>query len=51
MDNIRETKTKVVHRGERTMSTNKEQSAVDFCEQNYPEMMEEYKRIMWEQYD
>jgi len=51
MDNIRETKTKVVHRGERTMSTNKEQSAVDFCEQNYPEMMEEYKRIMWEQYE
>jgi len=51
MDNIRETKTKVVHRGERTMSTNKEQSAVDFCEQNYPQMMEEYKRIMWEQYE
>ena len=51
MDNIRETKTKVVHRGERTMRTNKEQSAVDFCEQNYPEMMEEYKRIMWEQYE
>jgi len=51
MDNIRETKTKVVHRGERTLSTNKEQSAVDFCEQNYPQMMEEYKRIMWEQYE
>jgi len=51
MDSIRESKTKVVHRGERTLSTNKEQSAVDFCEQNYPQMMEEYKRIMWEQYE
>ncbi len=51
MDSIRESKTKVVHKGERTVSKNKQQSAIDFCEETYPEMMEEYKRIMWEQYE
>jgi len=25
------------------------QSAIQYCEETYPEMMEEYKRIMWEQ--
>lgn len=29
----------------------KEQNAVDYCEENYPEMMTEYKRIMQEQYE
>ena len=27
------------------------QSAIQYCEETYPEMMEEYKRIMWEQYE
>ena len=28
-----------------------EPTAVQYCESKYPEMMEEYKRIMWEQYE
>ena len=52
MDNIKEAKTKVVHNGERVVdNTQPEQSAVNYCESNYPEMMDEYKRIMWEQYE
>lgn len=52
MDNIKEAKTKVVHNGERVVEDSQtEQSAVAYCESNYPEMMEEYKRIMWEQYE
>ena len=52
MDNIKEAKTKVVHNGERVVDGSQpEQSAVAYCESNYPEMMDEYKRIMWEQYE
>ena len=54
MDNIRESKSKVVHRGEREYKSNmgkKTQTAVQYCEETYPIMMEEYKRIMWEQYE
>jgi len=52
MDNIKEAKTKVVHNGERVVSDGQPgQSAVAYCESNYPEMMDEYKRIMWEQYE
>lgn len=52
MDNIKEAKTKVVHKGERVVSDGQpEQSAVSYCETHYPEMMDEYKRIMWEQYE
>ena len=52
MTNIKEAKTKVVHNGERVVEDSQtEQSAVAYCESNYPEMMEEYKRIMWEQYE
>ena len=52
MDNIKEAKTKVVHNGERVVGDSQtEQSAVAYCESNYPEMMDEYKRIMWEQYE
>ena len=52
MTNIKEAKTKVVHNGERVVdNTQPEQSAVNYCESNYPEMMDEYKRIMWEQYE
>ena len=54
MDNIKEAKTKVVHTGERVVGGSQPQgelSAVAYCESNYPEMMDEYKRIMWEQYE
>jgi len=54
MDNIRESKSKVVHRGEREYKSNmgkKTQTAVQYCEETYPIMMEEYKRIMWDQYE
>jgi hypothetical protein len=52
MDNIKEAKTKVVHNGERVVNEGStEQSAIAYCESNYPQMMDEYKRIMWEQYE
>ena len=51
MDNIRETKTKVVHNGERVVGTSKgEESAVDFCERTYPQTTEEFKKILDEMY-
>jgi hypothetical protein len=52
MDNIRETKTKVVHTGERTLTTTgSTENAIEYCERLYPNMMDEYKRIMQEQYE
>jgi len=50
---IREAKNKVewVKEEERPLYGGTEQSARTYCEENYPEMMEEYKRIMWEQYE
>jgi hypothetical protein len=52
MDNIKEAKTKVIHNGERVVNEGStEQSAIAYCESNYPQMMDEYKRIMWEQYE
>lgn len=54
MTNIKEAKTKVVHSGERLVTNpqpQKEHSAVVYCEETYPLMMDEYKRIMWQQYE
>ena len=52
MDKIREAKTKVKYTGERVVNKNdKEQTAVEYCEKNYPAMMDEYKKLMWEQYE
>lgn len=48
MDNIKESKTKVVHKGERVVST--EESAVDYCERVYPQTTDEFKNIMDEMY-
>tara|TARA_R100000951_G_scaffold109255_1_gene106134 strand:- start:1542 stop:1943 length:402 start_codon:yes stop_codon:yes gene_type:complete len=48
MDNIKESKTKVVHKGERVVST--EESAVDYCERVYPQTTDEFKTIMDEMY-
>lgn len=50
---IKEAKTKVewVKEEVKVEYGNSEQSARTYCEENYPEMMEEYKRIMWEQYE
>lgn len=52
MDNIRETKTKVVHTGERTIGTQPdgELSAVQFCERTYPQTCDEFKTILDEMY-
>jgi hypothetical protein len=30
---------------------NSQETAKEYCERVYPEMMDEYKRIMWEQYE
>ena len=52
MGNIKDATTKVIHNGERVVNGGStEQSAIAYCEQNYPEMMEEYQRIMWDQYE
>ena len=52
MDNIREAQTKVKYTSERVVNKNdKELSAVEYCEKNYPTMMSEYKKLMWEQYE
>jgi hypothetical protein len=55
MDNIREAKSKVVHNGERTIAKAKsgvsDEGAIEYCERLYPEMMDEYKRIMQDQYE
>ena len=48
---LRESKTKVVHRGERVVTTNKEESAVQYCERLYPETTKEFKVILDEMYD
>ena len=52
MGNIKDATTKVIHNGERVVNEGStEQSARVYCEQNYPQMMEEYQRIMWDQYE
>ena len=48
---IREAKNKVEWVREEERPIYGEPTAVQYCEQMYPEMMEEYKRIMWEQYE
>lgn len=53
MDNIKESKTKVVHKGERVVSTEESaeaESAVDYCERVYPQTTDEFKNIMDEMY-
>ena len=52
MDKIREAKTKVEYTGERIIKKkNGKLTAVEYCEKHYPEMMNEYKKIMFEQYE
>lgn len=50
---IKEAKNKVTWLGEEERPTysGTEQSAIAYCEENYPQMMAEYKRIMYEQYE
>ena len=48
---IKEAKTKVEWVKEEERPIYGESSAIEYCEKNYPEMMQEYKRIMWEQYE
>ena len=54
MDNIRESKTKFKYTNERVVTnstSNNELTAIEYCEKNYPKTCEEFKKIMWEQYD
>ena len=48
---IKEAKTKVEWVSEEEQPIYGEPTARQYCEVEYPEMMEEYKRIMWEQYE
>ena len=52
MDKIREAKTKVEYTGERIIKKKDGKlTAVEYCEKHYPKMMNEYKKIMFEQYE
>lgn len=48
---LRESKTKVVHRGERVVTAKKEETAVQYCERMYPDTTNEFKVILDEMYD
>ena len=47
---LREAKTKVVHKGERTIKEEKEENAIEYCERMYPETTDEFKKILDEMY-
>ena len=47
---LREAKSKVVHNGERTITKNKEENAIQYCERLYPETTKELKKILDEMY-
>ena len=47
---LREAKTKVVHKGERTIKEEKEENAIEYCERMYPETTDEFKQILDEMY-
>ena len=48
---LREAKTKVVHRGERTLKEEKEETAIQYCERLYPETTKEFQKILDEMYE
>lgn len=48
---LRESKTKVVHKGERTIKESKEETAIQYCERLYPETTKEFKKILDEMYE
>jgi hypothetical protein len=48
---LKEAKTKVVHRGERTIKENKEETAIQYCERLYPQTCDEFKVILDEMYE
>ena len=48
---LREAKTKVVHKGERTIKEEKEENAIEYCERMYPETTDEFKKILDEMYE
>ena len=52
MDKIREARTKVEYTGERIINKKDGKlTAMEYCENQYPKMMKEYKKIMWKQYE
>ena len=48
---LKEARTKVVHRGERTIKENKEETAIQYCERLYPQTCDEFKVILDEMYE
>ena len=47
---LKEAKTKVIHRGERTIKETKEETAIQYCERLYPETTQEFQNILDEMY-
>lgn len=47
---LKEAKTKVIHRGERTIKETKEEDAIQYCERLYPETTKEFQKILDEMY-
>ena len=48
---LKEAKTKVIHRGERTIKETKEEDAIQYCERLYPETTKEFQVILDEMYE
>ena len=48
---LKEAKTKVIHRGERTIKETKEEDAIQYCERLYPETTKEFQKILDEMYE
>ena len=43
---LKEARTKVIHKGERTIKEKKEENAIEYCERLYPETTKEFQKIL-----
>tara|TARA_B100000767_G_scaffold243476_1_gene241173 strand:- start:21 stop:431 length:411 start_codon:yes stop_codon:yes gene_type:complete len=48
---LKEARTKVIHKGERTIKENKKENAIEYCERLYPETTKEFQKILDEMYE
>ena len=48
---LKEARTKVIHKGERTIKEKKEEKAIEYCELLYPENTKEFQKILDEMYE
>ena len=48
---LKEARTKVIHKVERTIKENKKENAIEYCERLYPETTKEFQKILDEMYE